>query len=525
MLEKYASYNLEKKYYRINRFVVLMVILATTLTAAIETLINYSTYKGPIVLLYLGFIALGIIILITYLLSYITDKQAFLLIVYPLFFVILVPDLKLVFDGDAKFIATYAFQAALFCVLYVAVCAYIVRGIHPYLITGICIIAIVYAVFKYNDPFIKNKIAEIVSILVGFVICQGVYVRLSHKVLHENKLAINKISDQKQEIEEQRNQLRAINRDLNELQSLKNNLIESIIHDLKNPLNAILNYSGSKITKYNRVRINENGRQMLVLVENILNVHAMEKKEPNFSIESVSFTETLNIAVKQVDYLLVSKSLNIQYGFNHHRHILVDASILIRILVNVLTNAIKFSPNNSCIIIETEEKENQCIIRIKDNGSGIPKGFEEKIFEKFMHISTGKKSSSHSSGIGLTFCKMSLNAMDGDIWVSETSDTGTSIAITIPISEQLSKEREQLVKSEMQSEVLLNSESIRFLVPIVRELETVNVYELGKITRILSTIDYSNNSHLESWIEAIKSAVFTANKTRYHELLNQVSLS
>ncbi|MGZ2369624.1 sensor histidine kinase [Ancylomarina sp. YFZ004] len=523
MLEEYASYKLEQKYNRTNRIVVLMVIVVTTLTASVECYINYAVYAGPLMFVYGGFITLCLVDFGLFLYGIISVKKAYLILVYPLFFVILIPDLKLLFESESKYIATYAFQAALFCVLYVAVCAFIVRGIHPYLITAICITAIVYAVFTYNDPFIINKAVEIIAILAGFVICQGIYVRLSHNVFIENKTAIIKITEQKKYIEDQSDRLNQAYRELKEVQHLKNSLIESIIHDLKNPLNAILNYSSSVISKSNSKKINESGRQMLVLVENILDVHHMEKIRPKFDIQPVNLQSAIREAVNQVDFLMANRGLSVEYNLTEPGFIMADPGILVRVLVNLLTNAIKYSNLNGIIYITSKHKINgDCVfVKVRDFGSGIPIAYKDKVFDMFTRFSTKTTSSEHSSGIGLTFCKMSLKAMDGNIWVSDTSDKGTTMTFSLPASNNKAALTMKIEKQRVST--TLPDEALVLLKPVVSELKTQNIYKAGRIIQRLSVIDTSQDIEIERWVDDVKSAIFTANQTRYTELLNQAT--
>jgi signal transduction histidine kinase len=102
-------------------------------------------------------------------------------------------------------------------------------------------------------------------------------------------------------------------------------------------------------------------------------------------------------------------------------------------LVNLLSNAIKFSPKESIVRVDSKTVDpNQVQIRISDQGEGIPPEWADKIFDKFSQIEGRKRNLRVGSGLGLTFCRLAVEAQGGTIQVDQHVAQGTTILVTLP---------------------------------------------------------------------------------------------
>ena len=109
-----------------------------------------------------------------------------------------------------------------------------------------------------------------------------------------------------------------------------------------------------------------------------------------------------------------------------------DPDLVERVLVNLMSNAIKFTPQNGHILLAAEQRpDNQVLIRIQDDGPGIPVELEKQVFSRFGQVG-GKNGNNVGSGLGLTFCKLALEAQNGRIWLEPSEDGGTHIHLTLP---------------------------------------------------------------------------------------------
>jgi signal transduction histidine kinase len=115
----------------------------------------------------------------------------------------------------------------------------------------------------------------------------------------------------------------------------------------------------------------------------------------------------------------------------------VDHDMLGRVVLNLLDNALKFTPPGSLVTLRAstcrpEEKDMICV-EVIDNGSGVPDEFKEMIFDRFAQI-PGKRGRRRSSGMGLAFCQMAVEAHGGKIWVEDNKEGGSTFKFTLPIA-------------------------------------------------------------------------------------------
>ena len=114
-------------------------------------------------------------------------------------------------------------------------------------------------------------------------------------------------------------------------------------------------------------------------------------------------------------------------------HPTADDDKLRRILVNLLGNALKFTPRGGTITLEAKP-DGECLrFGVRDTGEGIPKEAFERIFEKFGQVETRKSGRKMSTGLGLTFCRLATEAHGGSIWVESEVGVGSTFYFTIPL--------------------------------------------------------------------------------------------
>jgi signal transduction histidine kinase len=114
----------------------------------------------------------------------------------------------------------------------------------------------------------------------------------------------------------------------------------------------------------------------------------------------------------------------------------VDQTKIIRVLSNLIDNAIKFTPVLGSIQVNAKVVENKCIeVQVSDTGPGIPEEYLERIFERFSQI-PGQAGRRRGSGLGLTYCRMAVEAHGGQIWVESIVGTGSTFYFTLPIDRE-----------------------------------------------------------------------------------------
>ena len=99
---------------------------------------------------------------------------------------------------------------------------------------------------------------------------------------------------------------------------------------------------------------------------------------------------------------------------------------------NLLGNALKFTPSDGWIRLGIEPDENRVCVRVRDNGPGVPPEYQERIFEKFGQVEARANRQKHSTGLGLTFCKLAVEAHGGSVGVESEVDKGSTFWFVLP---------------------------------------------------------------------------------------------
>jgi len=229
-----------------------------------------------------------------------------------------------------------------------------------------------------------------------------------------------------------------------ENEKLRANLLRSISHDLRTPLTSISGNAGMLLSDLEKLD-NDTIRQMCGdiyddsawltnLVENLLAVTKIEEgrmklqKQPHLVEEIVS--EALqHISRKQTEHIVT---------VHHENELLLakcDARLIIQVIINLVDNAIKYTPAGSHITITTKQNEQHTEISVADNGAGIPDSEKEKVFQMFYSGSNPVADCRRSLGLGLSLCKSIITAHGGEITISDNAPTGTIFTFTIPSGE------------------------------------------------------------------------------------------
>ena len=226
-----------------------------------------------------------------------------------------------------------------------------------------------------------------------------------------------------------------------ESEKLRNILLSSVSHDLRTPLAAItgaastLLIEGDKITieyKNELLRsIHEEGARLARMVTNLLDVSSLESGSVKLNKDLYFIEELIGSALMRVEQKLANHKviMDIEGGLPLMR---IDGLLIEQVLINLLENAAAYTPDGSVVTISAVSNKPDIIIRVADNGAGIPEGDEEKIFDKF-YASKG-----NDGGIGLAICRGIIHAHGGKIWAenaskTEAGGTGAIFSFSLPI--------------------------------------------------------------------------------------------
>ena len=251
--------------------------------------------------------------------------------------------------------------------------------------------------------------------------------------------------DIQQMLNAQNKELEYINARLRELDSLKEMFRSMVVHDLKSPLGAVLGALNFLLTDPDHSPLDPNrdlltgaiaaGNQMLRLIETSLERQRLEDGHLKPDTEPIDFSRIINTTLQQMSSLLTLHQLSVKQIIPDDLPLVyADPSISQRILENLLDNAIKFSPRKGTITIKVIPDNDLIQVSVADEGTGIPKDQQTKIFERFIQLEHANHSSSRTGfGLGLTFCRLATEAMDGSIWVESDGQSGTTFIFTLPV--------------------------------------------------------------------------------------------
>ncbi|MEG0229002.1 MAG: ATP-binding protein, partial [Oscillospiraceae bacterium] len=173
---------------------------------------------------------------------------------------------------------------------------------------------------------------------------------------------------------------------------------------------------------------------LINLVENLLSVTRIEDGSMNLNLSAELMDEVISEALNHINRKSVEHNIIVQQSEDFIMA-KMDARLIVQVIINIVDNAIKYTPENSEIIINTLKKDNTVIVSISDNGGGISDSSKEKIFDMFYTATTKIVDSRRSLGLGLSLCKSIITAHGGKIVVKDNIPKGTIFEFTLPAEE------------------------------------------------------------------------------------------
>lgn len=232
-------------------------------------------------------------------------------------------------------------------------------------------------------------------------------------------------------------------------EQLRSNLLRSISHDLRTPLTSISGNANILIAS-EHVMPQEKRRQIYLdifddsiwlinLVENILSVTKIEDGSMKLNCETELVEDVVLEALKHIDRRKNDYIIKYQQK-DDFLLAKIDARLIIQVIINIVNNAIHYTPIGSEIIISAKKENDFVVIEIADNGDGIAGGEKQRIFDMFYTANSSVADSRRSMGLGLALCKSIINAHGGKIQVIDNKPKGTIFYFTIPCEEVMTGE-------------------------------------------------------------------------------------
>ncbi len=225
---------------------------------------------------------------------------------------------------------------------------------------------------------------------------------------------------------------------------IKNDFINNMTHELKTPISTIslacealsdkdLRSSESTRTRFVSM-INDENKRLGVLVENVLQSAVLDRGEIQLKLELININDIIEKAVKNVIIQVEKNGGTIEIDSKaKNTTILADQVHITNVIYNLLDNANKYTPCNPKIIISTEDVVNGVVIKIKDNGIGISKENQHKIFDKLYRVPTGDRHDVKGFGLGLSYVKAIIDKHKGEITINSSLGKGTTFSIHLSL--------------------------------------------------------------------------------------------
>ncbi len=278
--------------------------------------------------------------------------------------------------------------------------------------------------------------------------------------LQQNEMATLNIMEDFQttmmDLKQSRKRIELQNEKLKELDKLKTNFLNTTSHELRTPMTAmkgyvqmILNKQFGEINDEQQEALDvvfRNTERLDTLINDILDISRLESKSMKFLAKPSSMPEIIEDIIKTMGPQAQSKQITLTSNVEENLpEITIDSDRIRQVIINLINNAIKFSPENSTITVMGQLTGDTITIKVKDQGRGIPKEKLTDVFDSFFQVDMGVDRSYGGAGLGLSICKGIVLAHGGKIWVESEVDKGSTFQFALPLKavEDLGKEFEK----------------------------------------------------------------------------------
>jgi signal transduction histidine kinase len=263
-----------------------------------------------------------------------------------------------------------------------------------------------------------------------------------------NKMAVGlqqAHEDLEQKVARRTAELALVNQKLDEASRHKSAFLASVSHEFRTPLNAIIGFSEVlldptlKVTEPERKQflsdIFNSGKHLLKLINEVLDLSKIEAGRMELQIDSISLHETLDAVQKTMRPLAAKKAIDMRIESDGDIGALpMDVARIRQVLLNLVGNAIKFTPDGGAVWLRAERENDMARITVEDTGLGIPEEERERIFLEFQRLGTNANGDKpEGTGLGLALAKKFVELHGGKLWVDSAVGKGSRFIFTLPI--------------------------------------------------------------------------------------------
>lgn len=227
-------------------------------------------------------------------------------------------------------------------------------------------------------------------------------------------------------------------------EQLRANLLRAISHDLRTPLTSISGNAGNLLANYDKLDeetrlqvftdIYVDAQWLIGLVENLLSVTRIEEGRMNLNMSLQLMDEVVEEAMRHIKRKRCEHKIKVEYK-DELLIARMDAGLIVQVIINLVDNAVKYTPIGSDVQITVERKSNFISVSVSDNGDGIPDKAKHRVFEMFYTGDNKVADNRRSLGLGLALCKSIIHAHGGEIILTDNKPHGSIFTFTVPTGE------------------------------------------------------------------------------------------
>ncbi|HEX6349673.1 MAG TPA: GAF domain-containing sensor histidine kinase [Candidatus Dormibacteraeota bacterium] len=222
----------------------------------------------------------------------------------------------------------------------------------------------------------------------------------------------------------------------------KSEFLAHMSHELRTPLNSILGFAqllaGEDYGPLNERQrryvehVTSSGAHLLSLINDVLDLTKVEAGQLELITESVALKQLLTGCADEIAPLARHKSQRLVVKARGNLSVRADARRLRQVMLNLVSNAIKFTPEGGTVVVETERDGSEVLVHVRDNGVGVPAGERERIFEAFTQVRTGRTRSDEGTGLGLALSRRLMELMGGALVLDARPGRGSTFTVRLP---------------------------------------------------------------------------------------------
>lgn len=222
---------------------------------------------------------------------------------------------------------------------------------------------------------------------------------------------------------------------------MKSELVSTVSHELRTPLSSVLGFTEMLLAKqlapdkqkrYLETIFKE-AKRLTNLINDFLDVQRIESGKQEYKMEKLLLSKVIMQVIETFNH---DKNHPIYFEDQAvHTKVWADEDRVIQLLTNLISNAVKFSPDGGIVAIKIANDKGTVVVSIKDEGIGIPESELPNMFTKFKRIDNSASKKIGGTGLGLAISRGIVEAHNGDIWIESEEEVGTTVSFSIPLTD------------------------------------------------------------------------------------------